>query len=139
MYAMRNTRAELMPGSSERAEVTLNYLHVSLQLALRFNVSRLASIYVSVGPYAAALTSAEAKVGGNKNKEVADNFGFLDYGLSIGAGAFFALSKSMNLLGSVGIHYTNGFADVVDKSSSEDDAVHTRAVMFTTGLHFSGG
>ena len=139
MYAMRNTRAQLAPNSNDRADVTLNYMHTSAQLALRFNASRLASIYLSIGPYAAFLVSSEAKVNGNKVKDVADNFGFLDYGLTVGAGGFFAISKSMGLLASVGLQYTNGFADVVDKSSNPDDTISTRALMLTAGIHFSGG
>jgi hypothetical protein len=133
MFSSRSVTSDTM---GVEVELNLNYIELGGQGMLRFSVSRLMSIYVLGGPYLAALVDSSARVNGSKNKDATKDLETLDFGFSIGAGAFFALSNSMKLIGSVQFAYKHGFATITDKPANPDDEIFNRAVTLTGGIHF---
>jgi len=138
LFSSRNVTSEtsVMGGDDIELELTLNYLELGGQGLLRFSASRLMSIYVLAGPYAALLMSSEARLNGKKNKDATKDLESADLGLTVGAGIFFALSNSMKLIGSLQLTYKHGLATIAGKPANKDDEIFNRAVTLNGGVHF---
>jgi opacity protein-like surface antigen len=132
MISSRNVTSET--GNTE-VEMSLNYIEVGGQGMLRFATSRLMSIFVLAGPYVAALVDSSARVNGTKSKDLTEDLESFDFGFAIGAGSFFALSNSMNLMGSVQFTYRHGLSTIQEVKGS-DNEVFNRALTLSGGIHF---
>lgn len=121
-------------------EVTLTTVEVEASGALRYMLNPFTTLVLMGGGFAAGLLGTEATADGDKVTSFDDDFAYLDYGLSIGGGGYFALSRSRGLMASATLVYQHGFANIANgeevQFEDESDALVTRAVRLGVGLHF---
>lgn len=82
----------LITGSSETTDYSLNYLSVPLTANWHFGGKR--QWYLNFGPYVGFLLNAEST---EANIDVTDGFSSIDAGLAIGIGYQFEISQSTKL------------------------------------------
>lgn len=125
--------------AGDTAEVTLHTIEAKAALLVRYTLNPFASLYLAPGLFAGFVVSADATLDGEKNNEIGEDFASLDYGLDIGIGAFFALSRSRGMMASGQISYSHGFANMFDAERvklPDGDALQTRALTLSGGVHF---
>lgn len=124
----------------QTAELTLTTVELEGALLVRYGLNAVTTIYLSGGAFAAAILSVDTTLDGEKYTGLDENFAFLDYGLNIGAGAFFALSRSRSLMASAMLNYSHGLANIGNPEkapwTNADNELLTRALMLTVGVHF---
>lgn len=136
--AMYHGRGAAYDVAGRDVEVTLHTIEARAALLVRYTLNPFASLYLAPGLFAGFVISADATVDGEKDNAVGEDFASIDYGLDIGIGAFFALSRSRGLMASAQITYSHGFANLASEEVElpEGDALQTRALMLTGGVHF---
>ncbi|MEZ4435081.1 MAG: outer membrane beta-barrel protein [bacterium] len=120
-------------------EITNHTIEARAALLVRYTLNPFASLYLAPGLFAGFVLATDATIDGKKNNDIGEDFASLDYGLDIGLGAFFALSRSRGLMASAQVTYSHGFANLYDSEQvelPEGDALKTRALMLTGGVHF---
>lgn len=121
-------------------EVNLTTVEVEAALLIRYTLNPFATLYLSGGGFLAGIFGVDATSDGAKSTAFDDAFGTIDYGLNIGGGAFFALSRSRGLMASATLNYSHGLANIgnTEKApyTNEDNLLLSRAVMLTVGVHF---
>lgn len=125
--------------AGQDVEVTMHTIEARAALLVRYTLNPFASLYLAPGLFAGFIVSADATVDGKKNNEIGEDFASLDYGLDIGLGAFFALSRSRGLMASAQVTYSHGFANLANTENvelPEGDALKSRALLLTGGVHF---
>lgn len=127
-------------GGGQDIEITLTTVELEATGVLRYALNPFTSLFLHGGGFVGGILGAEATADGDKVTAYDDDFALLDYGLSIGGGAFFALSRSRGLMASATLTYQHGFANIADSEqvqyADESDALVTRAVQLGVGLHF---
>lgn len=121
-------------------EVILTTGEIAASGIIRYSMSNVTTLYLNLGVYVGAIFDTEATISNEKSRELADQFSFLDYGLNIGAGAFFALSRSRGLMASAQLLYSHGLADLFNHDEvaglDADDQLLSRAYLVTGAVHF---